>query len=108
MQITQCCFFSANFRCFVRKCSIFLVLLLNLRSHVNYDCIYIFDKALVCSLKMSISKLFLTKVCFLKVINTKTVVLFYHKNLFMFECDFQSTNILLLKMTYNINQTQYK
>lgn len=26
----------------------------------------------------------------------------------MFECDFQSTNILLLKMTYNINQTQYK
>lgn len=31
--------------------------------------------------------------------------LFYHKNLFiMFECDFQSTNILLLKMTENINQ----
>lgn len=49
-------------------------------------------------------------VCFCNVNkkNTKTVVLFYHKNLFMFECDFQSTNILLLKMTYNINQTQYK
>lgn len=31
--------------------------------------------------------------------------LFYHKNWFiMFECDFQSTNILLLKMTENINQ----
>lgn len=31
--------------------------------------------------------------------------LFYHKNRFiMFECDFQSTNILLLKMTENINQ----